>query len=109
MRQWAGRVVRRMSLLDECLHPQQVRVHFALRIRPEEPGHGMTDCPADRVIAHLDMDSRAALMNRLEMYDAAVIDRRAWQTLPCQQPVRDLSSDLGRPFDRQPPRAGDYP
>src|SRR5262245_42524837 len=106
---WAGRVVRRTSLFDEGLHPQEVSVHFALRVRSEEPGQSMADRPADRVIAHLDMDSRAALLNRLEMYDAAVPDRRAGQTLPRQQLVRDLLSYLGRPFNRQARRAGDDP
>src|SRR5262245_2167840 len=106
---WAGRVVRRTSLFDERLHPQEVSVHFALRVRPEEPGQSMADRPADRVIAHLDMDSRAALLNPLEMYDASVPDRRAGQTLPRQQLVRYLSSDLSRPFNQQTRRPGDYP
>src|SRR5215813_3083187 len=109
VRQWAGRVVRRMSLLDEGLHPQQVSIHFALRVGAEEPCQSMADRPADRVIAHLDMDSRAALMNRLEMYDSAVPDRRAWQALPRHQLVLGQPSDLSRPFNRQPRRPGDNP
>src|SRR5262245_5102718 len=108
-RRWDGRVVRRTPLLDERLHPQEVGVHFALRVGAEELGQGMADRPADRVVAHLDMDSRAALVNRLEMYDAAMPDRRAGQTLPRQQLVRDLLSNLSRPFNRQTRRPGDYP
>src|SRR5437899_3290418 len=69
----------------------------------------MADRPADRVVAHLDMDSRAALMNRLEMYDAAVLDRRAGQALPRQQLVGNVLGDLSRPFNRQARRPGDYP
>src|SRR5262249_58993226 len=54
-------------------------------------------------------DSGAALLNRLEVDDAAAPDRRAGQTLPRQQLVRALSSDLSRPFNRQTRRPGDYP
>src|SRR5262245_25609741 len=104
-----SRVVRRTPLLDESFHPEEVRVHFALRVGAEESGQSMTDRPAYGVIAHLDMNSRAALMNRLEMYDAAMAYRRARQTIPCQQLVRDLLSDLSGPFNRQARRPGDYP
>src|SRR5262249_51519349 len=81
-RKRVGRVTRRVALLDERFHPHQVRVHFALRIGAEESGQRVTYCSGRGVITQLDMDSRAALMSRLEVYDAAVPDRRARHALP---------------------------
>src|SRR5262249_43310832 len=108
-RHGVGRIARRMALLDEGFHPYQVRIHFALRIGAEEPGQRVTDRPGRRVITQLDMDSVAALMRRLEVYDAAVTDRRAWHALPSQEFVANQFGDLSRPFNRQAGRPGDGP
>src|SRR5215468_1311030 len=48
-------------------------------------------------------------MSRLEVYDAAVTDRRAWHALPSQEFVANQFGDLSRPFNRQTGRPGDGP
>src|SRR5262245_64407106 len=69
----------------------------------------MTDRAAERAITQLDVDSSAAFVNRLEVYDAAVPDSRSLHAPPCQQLVRNLFGHFGSPFNRNPRRPGDYP
>src|SRR5215475_8902217 len=104
-----GRVMRRVSGLDHRLHPQQVGVHFAFRVRAEESGQRVSHRAGYRVIQELDLDLRGAVVIGPELYRPGAFDKRSRHSFPRDSSVRNILRYLRGPFDGQAHRPDDGP